>query len=204
MRRRLLTAALLLVTTPAWAVTYCCSDANSRQVCADILPAVCYGKAYREISDNGVVKQVGPPPTAEQRARDEAERLRKIEEERQAKEQARRDQVLVDKYGSERDIDIARERVLSDIGAALQQDRVLLAEALKRQKQLALEAEPYKGRPLPLKLRNDTRENEEILASLRATITERQTQSDGARVRFEEEKRRFAELMAKRRNSSAR
>ena len=30
---------------------YCCNDSNGKQVCGDILPQACYGRAYREIGD---------------------------------------------------------------------------------------------------------------------------------------------------------
>ena len=37
---------------------YCCEDANGRSVCGDVLPVQCYGRAYREISPQGIVRRV--------------------------------------------------------------------------------------------------------------------------------------------------
>ncbi|MBK7025170.1 MAG: hypothetical protein IPH41_17360 [Sulfuritalea sp.] len=31
----------------------CCHDEAGRQVCGDVLPAACYGRAYRELGDTG-------------------------------------------------------------------------------------------------------------------------------------------------------
>ena len=47
--------------------TYCC-DVGGQPVCGDILPAACYGRAYREISPSGLVRRtVAAPLTPEAR-----------------------------------------------------------------------------------------------------------------------------------------
>ena len=61
---------------------YCCVDANGKQVCGDLLPQACYGRAYRELGPNGqTLRNVEAPLTAEQRATRSAEEAqRKVEE----------------------------------------------------------------------------------------------------------------------------
>ena len=46
---------------------YCCVDANGKQVCGDLLPQSCYGRAYRELGPNGqTLRNIEAPLTAEQ------------------------------------------------------------------------------------------------------------------------------------------
>ena len=60
----LLVAAMLpLPATAQGRKTYCCTDANGRQACSDVLPQQCYGRAYREINAQGVtIRRVDAPP----------------------------------------------------------------------------------------------------------------------------------------------
>ena len=78
---------------------YCCQDSSGKQVCGDILPQVCYGRAYREIGADGrTVREVDAPLTAEQRAQKVAEEAKRKEEEARQKEQQRKDQALMDTF----------------------------------------------------------------------------------------------------------
>ena len=85
---------------------YCCQDSSGKQVCGDILPQVCYGRAYREIGADGrTVREVDAPLTAEQRAQKVAEDAKRKEEEARQKEQQRKDQALMDTYANVEDIE---------------------------------------------------------------------------------------------------
>ena len=45
---------------------YCCNDASGKQVCGDLMPQECYGRAYREVGDSGrTVRNVEAPLTAD-------------------------------------------------------------------------------------------------------------------------------------------
>ena len=84
---------------------FCCADGTGRQVCGDILPTACYGRAYRELGDSGsTARVVEAPLTAEQKAQRAADEQRRKEQERLANEQKRKDQALLNTYGSEKDI----------------------------------------------------------------------------------------------------
>ena len=45
--------------------TYCC-DVGGQPVCGDILPAACYGRAYREMSPSGLVRRTVAAPLTPQ------------------------------------------------------------------------------------------------------------------------------------------
>ena len=88
---------LALAASPLFAAGefYCCPDAASgRSICGDTLPEQCRGRAYRVIGNSGnVIKEVGPPLSAEQKAEQAAEARRKKQVDDAAREQrAERDQ----------------------------------------------------------------------------------------------------------------
>ena len=102
----LLAALSAQAATPASGRFYCC---DGGRICGDALPEQCRGKAYRILDSSGnLLKEVGPPLTAEQKAQVAAEALRKKEQEEQAKEQRRKDQALLDTYATPQDIDLAQ------------------------------------------------------------------------------------------------
>ena len=79
---------------------YCCNDASGKQVCGDLMPQECYGRAYREVGDSGrTVRNVEAPLTAEQRAERAAEDERRKVEEAAQQEQRRKDLALPNDHG---------------------------------------------------------------------------------------------------------
>lgn len=112
--KKLTTLTFLLVASSSALAAgqfFCCHDSSGNQVCGDILPQACYGRAYREIGSNGqTVRTVEAPLTAEQRVLRAAEdEKHRIENEKRL-EQHRKDQALLNTYGNERDIDAMRIR----------------------------------------------------------------------------------------------
>ena len=129
---------LLCLALPAAAAkTYCCADEKGSQACGDQLPPQCYGRAYREVSESGItLRQVEAPLTAEQRALREAQARHKMEEERIALEEKRKNQALLDTYASEADIDVMRDRTLTDLEAVRKLALGRYQEALQRKQHL--------------------------------------------------------------------
>ncbi|MEW5888760.1 MAG: hypothetical protein AB1768_06860 [Pseudomonadota bacterium] len=186
----------LVAAAPALAgSTFCCADASGRQVCSDILPPQCYGRAYREISERGITtRRVDAPLTPEQRARKEAELKARQEEERRLLEQRRKDMALLNTYSSEQEIDGMRDRKLADIAAGMKQIEAKRAELLKKRKQLQAETEFYRNKPLPQELHNALRTNEAELKAQDAAAEAKKQEMDAVRAKYAEEKRRYIEL----------
>jgi len=179
--------------------TYCCSDEQGRQVCSDILPQACWGRAYREIDERGLtVRRVEAPLTPEQRAQREAEARRKREQERLANEERKRNQALLDAYGSERDIETVRDRALGEIQKSLNQANERYAEAAKRQKDLAEEMGFYRRKPAPKQLLDSLRDNESELRAHSSVIEAKQKELDATRAKYDQERRRYIELTRER------
>lgn len=194
---RLLLVAALFAAGPAAAASniFCCQDERGRKVCGDLVPAACLGRAYDEIGANGaVVRRIEAPLTAEQRAQKEAEERRRKEAEAAEKEQGRLDAALLQTYGSEADIDLARQRAQADTRAAIKGAEAKIAEARKRRKKLDDEAEFYRKKPMPAELAKSLKENDmEILAQ--ETLIETKTKDlEAIGLRFEEEKLRYRAL----------
>lgn len=196
--RALLAALLCAASAGASAqprVTYCCEDETGRKACGDILPQACYGRAYREIDERGMtVRRVEAPLTPEQRAQRDAEARRKRALERLAAEERRRNQALLDAYGSEKDIEFARQRALRDIELAIQQAQERHDGAAQRRGELMREMEFYSKKAPPKELADAVKDNESELRAHQSVIEAKQKEMDSVRDKYDEEKRRYLEL----------
>ncbi len=176
-------------------VTYCCSDARGVQVCGDILPQACYGRSYREIDPNGLVRrQVDAPMTAEERARRDAEVQRKRAEERRVLEQRRKDMALLNTYVDEADILFQRDRKVRELEEIIAKLDERLQEELKKSEALKNEAEFYLNKPMPTELRKDISGNQADIAALRYTIANRRKDIEAVRTKYEDDRRRYLEI----------
>lgn len=193
MKSRLLLLLLgLAPALPAVAKTFCCTDSGGRQICGDPLPAACYDRAYKEMSDQGRVRRtVEPPLTPEQRELRDAEIRLKREEQKRLAEEERRNRALLNTYGSEADIDYMRDRALADIDKAVRQAQEKYNEALKRKQELDNEAEFYKKKPMPAELRSQMRANDVELQAHQAAVAAKQKDAEAIRQKYDEEKRRY-------------
>lgn len=198
MYSRALLSALTFLLAPialAQRTTYCCNDENGRQACSDILPAQCYGRAYRELNDRGItVKRHDAPLTAEQRAQREAEQRRKQEEERLAQEQRRKDQALLNTYASVQDIDLSRDRAVRDLEKQIAETRERQGEHAVKLKQLQAEAEFYAKKPMPAELTNAIKDNEAEIQAQQSIVDSKMRDIEVVKARFEEDKRRYLEI----------
>ena len=176
--------------------TYCCLDERGQRVCSDRLPAQCFSRAYWVLNERGLtVNRVDAPLTAEQRAQREAEVQRQREQEKVRLEQLRRDRALLDAYASEKDIDVLRERALKDVEASIAREQELQAEALKRKKELDEEMEFYRKKTPPKELSDAVKDNESDLKSHASVIEGKQKEIDALRAKYDEEKRRYREIV---------
>lgn len=176
---------------------YCCDDDQRRPVCGDVLPAVCYGKAYREISPQGMVRRhVAAPPTAEELARKEAEERERREAQARLEVQRRLDLALLETYRSLDDIDGREARELAEIERGLEAIREREAELLARRERFERESEFYQGRDLPREITTGLRIIETEMLANRKLIEAREAEAEAVKVRFAADRRRYAELIA--------
>lgn len=150
---------------------YSCVDANGRRLTSDRPIRECLAREQRLLNADGSVKQVVPPTmTVDELAEAEAKK-RQAELERAARQDAvRRDRNLLARFPDEAAHSRAREAALDDVrkGVKFSEDRLL--ELQKERKPLLDEMEFYKGKKLPLKLRQQLDANDAATTAQRSLV----------------------------------
>lgn len=176
---------------------YCCDDAQGRPVCGDMLPAVCYGRAYREITPQGGVRRyVAAPLTAEEVAKKRAAEQAKKEQDARALVQRRLDDALLETYASLEDIDEREDRALAEIERSVEAVRMRLAELTVQRANLQKDIDFYQGREMPRDLENQLASIESETSAYRKVIETKDGEKASVRERYAQDRRRYAELIA--------
>jgi hypothetical protein len=174
---------------------FCCNDEHGKQVCGDLLPQACYGRAYREIGSSGrTLRNVEAPLTAEQRAQRAAEEATRKAQETALKEQKRKDQALLDTYGTEKDIATLKLRAEQDVNRSIKAAEAKIAEAQLQRKKFEDEAEFYKKKQLPPEIAKGLRDLDYEIAAQQSVIASKKKDLEVIGQKFEEDRRRFLEL----------
>ena len=193
-----LLACALLAGAPAQAQRlYKYTDpVTGKTVYTDKLPTEATGRANEQLTRQGtVVRREPAAPTPEELVAREADRKRKMEEEMAAKEEKRKNQALLNTYATEKDIDDARARALQSNDEAIKDAERKVADAQKRQKQLATEAEFYQKRPMPGQLKLDIQNNQVELKAQGDLLDAKRKETTVINAKYDEDKRRYLELM---------
>lgn len=179
-----------LASAPAHANTFCCQDASGRSLCSDQLPRECYGKAYREIDGRGITvrrHQPAAPATAEAPGREAEERARK--------DRARRDQMLLQSYANEAEIDHLRDRRLREMADKLRIAEEQHREALKQQQKLATQP-PRPGKTASTDASAASASARDAVRERAKSIEAIKQETERMRLQFDDDKRRYRELAA--------
>lgn len=192
-----LVAGLIAVPSTHAGDFLCCSDPNGRRVCGDVLPEQCKGRAYKVIDSTGnVIKEVGPPLTAEQKAEQAAEAKRKKELEVARREQQRKDAALLETYPSIKEIDLARSRAENEVLATMKQAEQRIEAATKRRKKFEDEADFYKKKELPPEVARGLKDADDEIRAQKTLVDSKQKDLESVRAKFAEDKRRYLEISA--------
>ncbi|HLS84972.1 MAG TPA: DUF4124 domain-containing protein [Burkholderiales bacterium] len=198
----MLVLAPLIVPGVAEAQSYRCVDKNGRKHYSSTIPRECVGMPIEQLSPQGtVMRRIDPAGEAKAREAREAELARKREEDAAAKELARRNRALLATYTSVQEIEDARQRALGDNTKRIKEVEQRIAEIRKRQARYQKEMEFYrdgggkkKATP-PAKLLEDIRAAELDLELQEQALQARQKEAETINARYDEEKRRFQELV---------
>jgi len=188
--------ALLATSAQAAGEFYCCPDpASGRRICGDTLPEQCRGRAYRVLDSGGnVLKEVGPPLTAEQKAEKLAEEKRKKQLDEAAKEQRRKDQALLDTYATPQDIDQAQQKAEADVNQAIQGAQDRIAAARKKRKKFENEAEFYKNKTLPPELAKELGSLDHEIKVQQELLEVKKHEFDAIKAKYDADRKRYFEL----------
>jgi hypothetical protein len=193
-----LLACALLAALPADAQRlYKYTDpATGKTVYTERLPAEAAGKGNEQLNRQGTVVRREPAAlTAEEQAAREADRKRKLDEEVAAKEEKRKNLALLNTYANEKDIDEARGRALQVNDEAIKEAERKLADAQKRQKLLASEAEFFQKKPMPMQLKLDIQNNQAELKAHGDLLDAKRKETANINAKYDEDKRRYLELL---------
>jgi hypothetical protein len=173
----MLAAALLCAAGGAPAAIYSCTDANGKKLTSDRPIPECIAREQQLLGPDGSVrKRLPPTPTADERAEQEARERQIAAERAQQQDAVRRDRNLMVRYPNQAVHDKARHAALDDVRAALQRTERRLADLSAERKPLLDEAEFYRNRPLPPKLRQQLESNDTAAEAMRVLIQNQQAE----------------------------
>lgn len=146
---------------PNGAGIYSCVDASGKRHTSDRPIPECLDREQRVLNKDGSQRRTLPPRmNAEERAALE-EREKQLERERAAaKDAIRRDRNLMLRFPDEATHNKAREAALDDVRRGIASSEKQLKQLQDDRKPLLAETEFYKGKRLPMKLRNKLEANE--------------------------------------------
>ena len=174
---------------------FCCADTSGKQVCGDILPQPCYGRAYRELGADGrTLRNVEAPLTAEQREQRAREEERRKADVAALKEQQRKDLALLNTYGSEKDIEAMRVRAQEDVQKSIKDAEAQIVTIRARRKKFEDEAEFYKKKTLPPEVQKGLRDTDSEIKAQQSVIESKQKELDIIRVKYDDDLKRYREL----------
>ena len=183
----------------------CCVDAAGKQACGDILPAACYGRAYREINASGVVvRQVEAPLSAdEQRQRVTAEQARQ-KREMVLREQQRADRALLKTYSSVEDIAAWQQRAQAPVEAAVLTAERQLSVLRERYHQYSTEAAHYRNTVVPTALAKQLQDTERDIQLQQSVLLTRQKELAMLQAKYAQDRQRYLELTGSRADAGER
>jgi hypothetical protein len=201
--RALLLVGLLITTTagaqeatPAKGI-YSCVTADGRRLTSDRPIAECTAHEQRMLNTDGSQRGTLPPflSPEERAAKDAADR--RAAADRIAQQDAiRRDRVLMQRYPSEAAHLRARNLALDDANKAMHVSERRIKDLNTERKPLLDEAEFYKGRPLPPKLKQAMDANDAAIEAQQQLIENQRAEIVRINSRFDAELARLRKLWA--------
>lgn len=160
---------------------YTCVDDKGKLRTADRPIAECSDREQRILNKDGSIKRTVPPTlTAEERAEREAQARKEFDERAAYNDAVRRDRNLKNRYPNEAVHNKARESALEAVRASMRASAQRIKDLETERKPLQDEADFFRGRQLPARLKQQLEANETSVAAQRELM---QTQeSELARV----------------------
>lgn len=156
---------------------YVCTDDDGKVITRDRYIAECRHKEQRILNRDGSLRsRVAPTLTAEERARVEAEERERREREEVRKDSSKYDQYLLRRYPNEAAHQREREKGLDASRVAIQSAEARLRELAAERKKLNDEVEFYRGRLVPIALKQRIEGNEAQAEAQRNAIKNQQAE----------------------------
>jgi len=186
--------------------TYRCTGSDGKKYYGHTIPQACFGRPLELINRQGlVVKRIDPEGEEKARLAKEADAEKKREMEAAQRDSMRRNQALLATYTSERDIEEARKRALSDHQKQLQEVEKRIDDIKKRQARFEKDLEVYKeagkGEP-PARLKEEITNAEIDLKAQEGLFEAKKKETVAINARYDEDRRRYQEATGKRATAS--
>ena len=165
-----LAAAAVAANDPPGPGIYTCIDDKGRRLTADRPIPECTTKEQRVLNRDGSVRQIVPPTlTAEERAEREAAERLAARNRAELADAVRHDKNLMARFPDEAAHRKAREGALDTVRLATRATEVRVRELAAERKPLLDDAEFYKGKPLPLRLKQQLDANDAAVEAQRSS-----------------------------------
>jgi len=176
---------------------FTCVAGSGRTLTSDRLIGECMDREQRVLARDGTLLRVVPPSlTADERAAKEAREQRAAAELNAKAEAAKRDRSLLQRYPNADTHQRARDAALADLRTSMQLSDKRQAELVIERKPLLDEAEFYKGKALPPKLRQQLDANEAAAAAQRDAQVNQKAELQRVTGLFDSELARLKRLWA--------
>lgn len=163
----------------------------------DVIPPQYAGQGKTELNKRGVpMKQTDAAPTPEQIQQRAMQQELQRQQDQLKLEQKRKDMALLNTYTSAEEIDLARDRHVTQAELVIRATETRLAPAEARHNDLKKQVEAIKrnGKPVPPALEKNFKRSESEVQGLRDIIAQKRNESQSIRSRFDADKKRFGEL----------
>lgn len=176
---------------------YSCVTAEGRRLTSDRLIPECNSREQRILNSDGSLRAIVPPAMSpEERAAYEARERKAALERASLQDAVRRDRNLMQRYRNEAAHRAAREAALDDVNKAMGLSERRIQELAAERKPLQDEAEFYKGKPLPSKLKQQLDANEASAEAQRVLIENQKAELVRVNKLYDTELARLKKLWA--------
>lgn len=182
-------------SAPSATGIYTCTNGAGRRLTSDRPIAECNDRVQRVLNNDGSERTIlRPPMTAEERAAQEEAEGRNAQERVGRREAVRRDRNLMARYPNEAAHAKAREAALTAVNEGVKASEKRVADLLKERKPLLDEAEFYKAKSLPPRLKSQLESIEVSIEAQRSLAENQKIESQRVNALYDAELGRLRKL----------
>ena len=191
-----LAAAFVLAPIAAEAQSYRCTGKDGKRYYGQAMPPQCIGQPVEQLNAQGmVVNRIDAAASAAEREKKLAEEEERKKREVVSKEEGRRNRALLATYTSEKDIEQARIRALTENEAAIKDIEKRIGGLKKRQDELRKELDFFQGKNKPpAKLEQDLKSAEFDIKTQEQLMASKRKEVDAINQRYDDDKKRYIDL----------
>ena len=196
MLRTALIIAIAALPMAAEAQSYRCVGKDGKKYYGSTVPPQCLGLPVEQLNAQGMVtKRFDAAASAAERVKKEADEEERKKRDAVTKEEGRRSRALLATYTSDKDIEQARARALTDNEAAIKDVEGKIGAIKKRQGDLRKELDFFQGKTKPpVKLEQDLKSAEFDLKTQEDLLAAKKKDVESINARYNDDKKRYNEL----------